>query len=45
MGDFELAPGIYTQEDMAELAQMEQVCPYYVANRYLSKANIVVCTH
>ena len=34
--------GVYTLEDLKELGQMEGICPYFLARRFLLKADVIV---
>ena len=34
--------GVYTLDDLKELGEMEGICPYFMARRFLTKANVIV---
>ena len=39
---FEIPPAIYTLDDLKKLGEITGMCPYFLARRYLLKANIIV---
>ena len=39
---FPMPPDIYTLDDLKELGRRENMCPYFLARKFLLRANIIV---
>lgn len=43
--NFEDVSGVYTLENMKALGRQKKLCPYFLAQRLIEEANIVVCNY